>query len=81
MFGAIYWAWVWLRGRGYEGTGNAEGKVDQVTKEGRIWRIQYQASLWTARSKQAIELQPGDWVRVVERQGLTLIIEPLERQD
>jgi hypothetical protein len=82
MFGYIHWVWVWLMGHGYEVWSNrSEGRVDEIIKAGKIWRIWHQASLWTARSEQPLDLHPGDWVRVVARRGLTLMIEPIEREE
>lgn len=82
MFGSIHWVWVWFVGRGYESWSNrSAGEVDEVVKAGKVWRIRHQATFWTARSEQPVELHPGDWVKVVARHGLTLMIEPMERKE
>ena len=58
-----------------------EGKVSQVIEPGRLWRVSHQASFWFARSHKRISLAPGDRVRVTERQGIVLFIEPLETEE
>lgn len=58
-----------------------EGKVDKVIETGKIWRVRYLATYWAARSHQKIHLTAGDYIRVVGRKGLVLLIEPLEKQD
>jgi membrane protein implicated in regulation of membrane protease activity len=39
--------------------------------------IKFQGSWWRARCLQQISLEPGTVVRVVDRESLTLIVEPL----
>ena len=55
-----------------------EGKIEAVMEQGKIWRVWYNATTWSARSDISVEFHPGDWVKVIGRQGLTLFIEPLE---
>jgi membrane protein implicated in regulation of membrane protease activity len=43
-----------------------EGVVDEVIRQGKEWRIRFEA----------ITLHPGDSVRVVGRENITLLIEP-----
>jgi membrane protein implicated in regulation of membrane protease activity len=53
-----------------------------VGREGRVvsldpLEVEVFGSFWHARSKNALDLRPGDLVRVVERAGLTLIVDRL----
>lgn len=57
---------------------NPEGKVTQIVEPGKIWRVSHEATIWFAKSHTPVNFLPGDWVRVVERQGTILFIEPLE---
>jgi len=41
--------------------------------------IKFQGSLWRARCPQQVSLEPGMLVRVLDRQSLTLIVEPIAR--
>lgn len=58
-----------------------EGKVSEVIEPGRVWRVSHQASFWFARSHKQINLVPGDRVRVTNREGIVLFIEPLETEE
>ncbi len=58
-----------------------EGKVDKVIEQGRVWRVSHRATFWFARSRQQVDFHPGDWVRVVDRQGIVLFIEPMEDEE
>lgn len=51
--------------------------VDAAISPGRAGRIRYQGSWWSARCEQDITLSPGAEVRVVGRQNITLLVEPL----
>ena len=53
-----------------------EGIINTIVQQGRIWRIQFEATEWNARSVYPVSLFPGDSVRVVGRQNITLLIEP-----
>jgi membrane protein implicated in regulation of membrane protease activity len=55
-----------------------EGKIETVVEPGKIWRVGHNATFWFARSDSSADFRPGDWVKVIDRQGLTLFIEPLE---
>lgn len=57
-----------------------EGKIETVVEQGKIWRVWYKATTWSARSDSSVEFHPGDWVKVIGRQGLTLFIEPLKNK-
>jgi membrane protein implicated in regulation of membrane protease activity len=41
--------------------------------------IKFRGSLWRARCLQQVSLEPGTLVRAIDRQGLTLIVEPISR--
>lgn len=58
-----------------------EGKISDVIETGKVWRVSYGASYWFARSYKCINLSPGDRVRIIERQGIVLFIEPLEEEE
>lgn len=55
-----------------------EGKVKAVVEPGKIWWVWHNATAWSARSHTSADFRPGDWVKVIDRQGSTLIIEPWE---
>ena len=57
-----------------------EGKIEPVVEQGKTWRVWYHATTWSARSDRSVEFHPGDWVKVIGRQGLTLFIEPLKNK-
>jgi membrane protein implicated in regulation of membrane protease activity len=54
----------------------SEGEVIKVIRSG-VWRVRYRGSYWTARSTYALSLKPGDWVRVIGVENISLWIEPL----
>ncbi len=58
-----------------------EGQVTEVIEPGRVWQISHGASYWFARSYRRLNLNPGDLVRVIDRHGIVLIIEPLEVEE
>jgi membrane protein implicated in regulation of membrane protease activity len=41
--------------------------------------IKFQGSLWRARCLHQVSLEPGTLVRAIDRDGLTLIVEPISR--
>ena len=53
-----------------------EAIVMEVIRPGKQWRVSFGGSYWNARCPQEASLQPGDIVYVVDRQNITLIIEP-----
>lgn len=53
-----------------------EAVVAEIVRQKELWRVEYQGSWWTARSIEPLFLVPGSIVRVVGRQGITLIIKP-----
>lgn len=55
-----------------------EGKIDKVIEPGKVWRVAHKATFWFARSHADANFCPGDWVRVVGREGIVLVIEPME---
>lgn len=52
-------------------------KTIQPYKTGRI---QFQGSWWFARCDSEITLYPGETVRVIGRQNITLLVEPTHPQ-
>jgi membrane protein implicated in regulation of membrane protease activity len=58
-----------------------EGKITEVIEPGRKWQVRHQATFWLARSHSSTNFCPGDLVRIVKREGLTLFIEPLETEE
>jgi membrane protein implicated in regulation of membrane protease activity len=58
-----------------------EAKVDKVVEPGRTWRVYHKGVYWPAYSYSGANFQPGDWVRVVGRDGINLVIEPLESEE
>lgn len=57
-----------------------EGKIDEIIEEGKIWRVRYLATYWFARSGKEIDIDVGDYIKVVGRKGLVLWIEPLDKK-
>lgn len=64
--------------RSSDPTVTVEGKVAQVLEPGRKWQVQYASTLWSAQAPARAHLKPGDWVKVIGRQGIILLIEPTE---
>jgi membrane protein implicated in regulation of membrane protease activity len=58
-----------------------EGKIAEVVEPGKIWRVYYKATYWSARAQKQENLRSGDWVKVIGRQGLVLLIEPMNTRD
>lgn len=58
-----------------------EGRIARVIEPNKIWQVWYKATYWSARSRTTANFRPGDLVRVVEREGLVLFIEPLDTED
>jgi membrane protein implicated in regulation of membrane protease activity len=54
-----------------------QGEVIKVIHPNKEWRVRFQATDWTARSTSAIVLRPGDQVRVVGIENISLWIEPI----
>lgn len=57
-----------------------EATIEAVIQPGRLWRVYYQGTSWKARSNQNVSLEVGDTVYVVDRQNITLIVEPAPNQ-
>lgn len=54
-----------------------EGVIDEVICQQKEWRVFFSATYWSARSEHPTTLMPGDTVRVVGRDNITLLIEPI----
>lgn len=55
-----------------------EGKIARVLEPGKKWQVQYASTFWSAQTRGLTNLQPGDWVKVIGRQGIILLIEPID---
>jgi membrane protein implicated in regulation of membrane protease activity len=55
---------------------NEKATVVDVLTEGLEWQIAFRGTYWIAHSSDFLSLQPGDFVRVVGREIITLLIEP-----
>lgn len=53
-----------------------EGIVTKVVYQAKEWRVEFRASYWSARPYQPCTLVPGDFVRVVGIDNITLLVEP-----
>jgi len=51
--------------------------VTQAIAPGRKGQVKFQGSWWTARCSQDITLSPGKLVHVIDRQLITLYVEPV----
>lgn len=71
---------VWFQPSTPVTEGILEARIDKVVETGKVLRIRCLATYWTGRSRKEINLTVGDYIKVVGRTGLTLWIEPLERQ-
>lgn len=60
---------------------SSEGWIDRVVEPQKIWRVCHRSTFWFARSHRRIDFHPGDWVKVVDRIGIILYIEPLEEKE
>jgi membrane protein implicated in regulation of membrane protease activity len=58
-----------------------EGKIDEIVEQGKVWRVWHKATFWFARSHRRSNFQPGDWVKIVGREGTVLFIEPVEDKE
>jgi membrane protein implicated in regulation of membrane protease activity len=62
-----------------EGSYKFQGTVfDQIAPDCAGY-IKFQGSLWRARCLEQVSLEPGTLVRAIDREGLTLIVEPISR--
>jgi hypothetical protein len=51
--------------------------VDAIIEPSKNGRVRFQGSWWSARCEQETTIFPGEMVRVVGRQNITLIVEPV----
>lgn len=58
-----------------------EGRIDKVLEPQKRWRVFHKASFWPARSHLRADFRPGDSVKIVDRVGITLYIEPADEED
>ena len=66
---------------GQEGDSSAiQGFVFELIPANSMGYIKVQGILWRARCPQPVSLEPGTWVRVLDRRSLTLIVEPIHRR-
>jgi membrane protein implicated in regulation of membrane protease activity len=56
---------------------NGEAIVDEIVHAGDRFRVKFQGSYWFARAKSFLLILPGDSVRVVGRQNITLLVEKI----
>jgi membrane protein implicated in regulation of membrane protease activity len=62
-------------------SGYQEGVVDEIVIQGKAWRVRFAASYWPAKSVRPAVLMPGDRVRVVGLDNITLLVDPSAAQD
>ena len=60
------------------------GKVEETISAEQLGRVRFQATYWRARFQQPSypqEISPGNKIRIVGREGLTLLVVPLEAKE
>ncbi len=53
----------------------SEGVIDKVIHQGHKWRVRVHGVYWFAQSVKPAHFLPGDYVQVVGRQNMTLLID------
>lgn len=51
--------------------------VEETIRPNHSGRVRFQGSWWFARCPQDVTIEPGNEVRVIGNQGITLLIEPV----
>jgi|GEM_PF-1861957 membrane protein implicated in regulation of membrane protease activity len=54
-----------------------EGRIETVVYQNQKWRVRFAGSSWNGTSEETVTLLPGDAVRVVKMENITLIIKPI----
>ncbi|MDJ0706947.1 MAG: NfeD family protein [Leptolyngbyaceae cyanobacterium MO_188.B28] len=57
------------------------GKVEETISAQQLGRVRFQATYWRARFQQPSypqAISPGNQIRIVGREGLTLLVVPME---
>lgn len=54
-----------------------EGRIEMVVHQNQKWRVSFAGSYWNGISEEAVTLLPGDAVRVIKIDNITLIIKPI----
>lgn len=70
--------WLWTKPQPHALKESSEGRICAEIETGRVWRVRHLATFWAARTYGKSSFKIGDYVKVVERKGLILFIEPAE---
>lgn len=53
------------------------GIVYKIVHQKRLWRVEFEGKFWSAKPNGDFELYPGDFVRIVGRRNISLLIKPV----